>query len=245
MKNGSSAALPPMLILCGGLGTRLRSVVSDRPKPMVEVGGRPFLEHLIEYYRAQGVSRFLLCAGYLGEVIAEHFRAHLDVDVRIESTPLGTAGSVAGAAQQLDSTEYLVCNGDSFCAVELEGLHEITRANEALATLAVSRVANTGDYGTLHFDARGALTCFQEKPPLTEAFCWVNAGVYCFSRALLPHLPVKGGSLERDVFPRLIDTGRLFVMPIESPVLDIGTPQRLAGAAIELKRIREHQRELP
>jgi NDP-sugar pyrophosphorylase family protein len=238
------APLPPILILCGGLGTRLRAVVSDRPKPMAPVEGKPFLEHLVAYYRSRGATRFVLCAGYLGEQIEAHFRDDPDVSVIVEPRPLGTGGSVAAGAALLETGYFFVCNGDSFCAVDLEALAGLASRHRALGALSVVEVPDTGDYGTLVFDDEGRLRSFQEKPAAATGRVWVNAGVYCFSRELLPWLPAGGGSLEREVFPRLVETGRLYALPTGSRLLDIGTPERLAGAATELKRIWYNERKL-
>jgi len=236
-----------MVILCGGLGTRLRAAVSDRPKPMALVEGRPFLEHLLEYHRAQGVQQFVLCAGYMGEQIRDHFADWAGVHTRIELRPLGTAGSVAAAASELGAPWFFVANGDSFCDVDLAALWVASLERRALGSLTVVSVRNTGEYGTLRFDLEHRLTGFQEKPSPSEDQCWVNAGVYVFSRELAESLPLDGGSLEREVFPQLTASGRLYVQPGRSGLLDIGTPERLAGAEAALKRLnrmRDHDLEV-
>ncbi|WP_157844846.1 sugar phosphate nucleotidyltransferase [Methylocucumis oryzae] len=121
------------IILAGGLGTRLRSVVSELPKPMASVSGRPFLEHLMDYWFAQGVTRFILSVGYQSDIITTHFGAHYRharIDYAIESEPLGTGGGLFYALQEVDET-VLVLNGDTFFSVALDELADFHKNHDS------------------------------------------------------------------------------------------------------------------
>lgn len=221
--------LPPLLLLCGGLGSRLRAVVSDRPKPLAQVQDRPFLDHLLDWYRAQGVTQFILAAGYLGEQIRAHYAHHADVEVVIESEPLGTAGAIRFAWSRHPSSLLLVANGDSVCPLEVSTLVRRQLEGEALATLAVSELDASADYGRVVLSPSGFIEAFLEKSFPETPRMFINAGVYCFDGAVQALLPERG-SLETEVFPRLAQAGQLAAVLTTASVLDIGTPERLRQA---------------
>lgn len=221
--------LPPLLLLCGGLGTRLRTVVSDRPKPLAQVQDRPFLDHLLDWYRAQGVTQFILAAGYRGEQIQAHYREQVDVQVVMESEPLGTAGAIRFAWSQHPSDELLVANGDSVCPLRVPALLERLRDTDALVTMAVAELEASADYGRVMLSPDGWIEAFLEKSFPETPRMFINAGVYCFRGAVLERLPSRG-SLELAVFPVLAQERRLVAVLTQASVLDIGTPERLQQA---------------
>ena len=154
------------VILCGGKGTRLKSVVSDRPKPMAELNGKPFLQGLIEYAAGFGVRRFILCAGYMADVIEKHFSAAppgLEVVVSRETEPLDTAGAVKNAAALIHTPQFLVMNGDSLCRIDLRALMDFHFSRGGRVSVAVARVADTGSFGSVTRDAGGRILSFREK----------------------------------------------------------------------------------
>lgn len=234
--------LPPMILLCGGLGTRLRAVVNDRPKPMALIGERPFLVQLLDWYRRQGVPRFVLAAGFRGDNIQSYFAQDSDVDVLVEPSPLGTAGAVAAAWNALgvsEAGEVLVSNGDSFCAVDLAALVARRSQSQVPASMAVTERDASAEYGRVELDADGYILGFAEKSMPETSRMWINAGVYCFEGALLQRLP-QPGSLERDVFPDLAAAGALVALKGQAEVLDIGTPERLVLAQQQLQGMMGH-----
>jgi NDP-sugar pyrophosphorylase family protein len=216
------------VLLVGGMGTRLRSVVPSTPKPLALVGNRSFLELLIRQLRSQGIRRLIMCTGYLAEQIESEFGDGHAWDVSIqyarELQPLGTAGAVGLAGKYLrDSPDFLVMNGDSFIEMDFWGLIQFHRKHEAVGTLSVRKLDDTGRYGTVHVGADGRVISFVEKsgdslPGL------VNAGVYAFNRGMFEHIPKGIASLEKDVFPRLLEHG-LFALEQRGMFIDIGTPQ--------------------
>jgi NDP-sugar pyrophosphorylase family protein len=221
-----------VLILCGGLGSRLKSVVADRPKPMALIDDRPFLDILIDQFRRSGFRRFVLCTGHMSEAIESHYtRSTGDIEVVIsqELQPLGTAGAVKLAQSHIQSDPFLVTNGDSFCQVDLAAFVQFHRARDAVLSMVVAPSHDPKDYGTVIVDADRRIVGFKEKAD-TQTSGHVNAGLYLFSRQVLSMIPagVKA-SLEYDIFPNLVDQPCYAFMG-SSPVLDIGTPQRLAEA---------------
>jgi len=222
------------ILLVGGLGTRLRSVVPSTPKVLASIGERSFLELLVRRLRSQGISHLVMCTGYLADQIESKFGDGRAWDVSIEYSneemPLGTAGAVKLAKRFLAHTpEFLVLNGDSFLEVNFQSLMAFHQQHDgAVVTMAVLRVENASRYGTVHLDASGRVTGFAEKTG-SEIPGIVNGGIYVFNHSVLQHIPEGPASLERDVFPRLIDQG-VYAQEQDGMFIDIGTPQDYARA---------------
>lgn len=230
------------VVLCGGLGTRLQTVVSDRPKPMAEFGDRPFLALLLDFLHSQGVRRFILAAGHKAGRIEEFFAGRTlpyETVLSIEKEPMGTGGALLLARSHVRRHPTAVLNGDSFCEVDLRRMLSFHVSREAAVTMAVTRARPVGEYGEVLFDANGSIRAFTEKGNRADEG-WVNAGVYLFSDRALNSLPGKvPSSLERDFFPSCAGQG-LFAFTCQSPLLDIGTPDRLAKARAELSSLVGH-----
>jgi D-glycero-alpha-D-manno-heptose 1-phosphate guanylyltransferase len=219
-------------ILAGGLGTRLRSVVADRPKVLAEVRGCPFLTYLLEQLMAAGVREVVLCTGYLGEQVRETFDnayGSLNLTYSQELSSLGTAGALRLALPHLQSDSILVMNGDSFCEANLGNFWAWHRQQEAEATLLLTQVPDTRRYGRVQIDTDGQLLSFEEKGN-SHGAGWINAGIYLIKRQLLLTIPEhQAVSLEREVFPQWIGRG-LYGYCSEGKFLDIGTPESYAIA---------------
>jgi D-glycero-alpha-D-manno-heptose 1-phosphate guanylyltransferase len=224
------------IVLAGGLGTRLRAAVPDLPKPMAPVGGRPFLEHLLDYWVRQGVTRFVLSVGYRHEVIAAHVGpAHRGVPVSyaIEDRPRGTGGGLLLARASLAAAgPFLVLNGDTFFEVSLEALRKFHVANRADATLALFRSPQQGRYTGIRIDQAGKILSLKSSGEQGQP---ANGGVYLMERSLL-----DGGhrqtavplSLEEDILPDALAGGkRLFGLECSGRFIDIGVPEDYARAA--------------
>jgi D-glycero-alpha-D-manno-heptose 1-phosphate guanylyltransferase len=229
---GAAVAGASTLVLCGGLGTRLRSAVSDRPKPMAPVRGRPFLEWLLRFLHRAGTEDVVLATGHMGEVVEDHFGDGSALGVRLlysrEDRPLGTAGAVRAALPMLPGRRLLVLNGDSFCDVDMAALLATHAASGADATVLV--VPASGDrYGAVLLADDGRVVEFAEKRALGQGL--VNAGVYVMERAVIAALPEgRELSLEREVLPEACRRGSLQGMLVAGPLLDIGTPESYALA---------------
>jgi D-glycero-alpha-D-manno-heptose 1-phosphate guanylyltransferase len=234
------------VLLVGGMGTRLRPVVSDTPKPLAAVGSRPFLELLVCQLRNQHIRRLVMCTGYLADQIEKEFGdGHgwdLTIEYSKEESPLGTAGAVKLAQSHLkEESDFFVLNGDSFVEVDFHQLLSFHRKSGGIASMAVVRMKNDKRYGTVHADNMGRVIGFAEKAEGDESG-FVNAGVYVFSRSIFDHIPAGHASLEKDVFPQLLNRG-LYVFEQQGVFIDIGTPEdyaraqelrdRLYGAAVQ------------
>lgn len=219
-------------ILAGGLGTRLRAVVTDRPKALAEVHGRPFLSFLLDQLAAARIRDVVLCIGYRGEQVRAAFGdAYGGLRLRYsqERELLGTAGALRLALPLLQSDPVLVMNGDSFCETDLRAFARWHWERGAEATLLLVRVPDAGRYGRVEVDAAGRVLRFEEKGSTGDPG-WVNAGVYLLSRRLLGTIPAgRPVSLEHQVFPAWIGRG-LYGYRTAGRFLDIGTPEAYAMA---------------
>jgi NDP-sugar pyrophosphorylase family protein len=229
------------VLLVGGLGTRLRTVVPSAPKPLALVGNRPFLELLIQQLAGQGVRRLIMCTGYLADQIEEEFGDGRGLGVTVEYSkepePLGTGGAVKFAESFLQGVpDFLVMNGDSFLELDLNELIQLHRMHGSLATMAVVSVENAGRYGTVYVDSGNRVTEFCEKTG-SDSPGLINAGVYVFSPAILELIPTGPASLEKDVFPTLLDRG-VYAVRQKGVFIDIGTPADYAHAQELSDRLR-------
>ena len=219
-------------VLAGGMGTRLRSVIPDRPKVLAPAGGRPFLSWWFDALDAQGFRDVVLCTGYRAGQVRDSFGSvHRNLRLRYsaEEEPLGTAGALRHALELFRSEPVLVLNGDSFCDVDLSAFCHNHRQSGLRASLVLARVEDTSRFGSVQFQSGGRIEAFREKISRAEPG-WINAGVYLFSRELLAALPAKQSlSLERDVLPHWIPDG-INTFHGAGKFLDIGTPESLAQA---------------
>lgn len=220
------------VILAGGLGTRLRSVVADRPKVMAEVRGKPFLTYLLEQLAQSGFKHTVLCTGYLGEQVKAtfgHTYSSLHLEYSQESSPLGTAGALQLALPLFQSDQVLVVNGDSFCDANLRDFEAWYTAKRAEAALFLTEVPDTKRYGRVQVEPSGQLLKFEEKGG-TEGAGWINAGIYLLERRLLSTIPQsRAVSLETEMFPAWIGQG-LYGYCSQGRFLDIGIPESYAIA---------------
>jgi D-glycero-alpha-D-manno-heptose 1-phosphate guanylyltransferase len=223
----------PAVLLVGGMGTRLRSVVPSTPKPLASVGGESFLGLLVRQLRYQGIRRLVMCSGYLADQIETQFADGSAWDVEIEYSreqqPLGTAGAVKLAECHLQGArDFLVMNGDSFLEIDFRQLLRFHHERSALASMAVVRVQDAGRYGTVQIDADSRVIGFREKTG-GDTPGLVNAGVYVFNHAMFEHFPKGPASLETDLFPRILER-RVYALEQHGMFIDIGTPEDYARA---------------
>ena len=222
----------PALILAGGFGTRLRSVLPDTPKVMARVGGRPFLAFLLDSLADAGVREVILCTGYKEEQVGREFGAsyrRMRLYYSWESQPLGTGGALRQALGLTSAETVLALNGDSFVSCDLTAFHSWHRDGKFVGSLALARVDDCSRFGTVRVDDRGTIESFDEKQGQPEPG-WINAGVYLLSRRLLESLPEGCPvSIERDAFPSWLPH-RLGGYCGSGAFLDIGTPESFAHA---------------
>lgn len=224
------------IILAGGFGTRLRSVLNDTPKPMAPIGDQPFLELLLLYLARQNFSEVTLSVGYLHEKIIDHFgEGYQNIALRyaIETTPLGTGGAIRHALGVLKPVEpVFVLNGDTFSNIDYATMSQIHQQCQSPLTLALTRVDNAGRYGKVSV-AGGRITEFQEKTQAGSGL--INSGIYLISPNLFDerHLP-ESFSFEQDfLYPHVAE-----LMPCafenDGYFIDIGIPEDYQRAQREL-----------
>jgi len=225
MKRGSAF---DAVILAGGKGTRLKGVISDRPKPMAEVAGRPFLEWQLMFLRSLGITRAVICTGYKAESVENYFNSlsglGMDVVYSREDSPRGTGGAVLNALPLVQTDPFLVLNGDSLCPFDPSLLLKTYEGSGASVILLLVEVPEAGRFGTVILDGNGYIKDFREKKPSGESRL-INAGVYLMGRSLLEKSDEAGFfSLETDIFPQLPPRAMAGLVG-HGPFLDIGTPE--------------------
>jgi NDP-sugar pyrophosphorylase family protein len=213
-------------VLCGGHGTRLRPVLADRPKSMALISGTPFLQLLLDRLRSQEVDEVILGTGYMADKIEGYFGSGSNFDMRIrysrEHEPLGTGGALK-LAEPIISDPVFVLNGDSYVEWSLVSMLELFRRKDADLVLVLQAVADVARYGNVAFDQDGRVTQFVEKGAAAGPGL-INAGVYLFRKQIVRELPTGTAiSLERDVFPRLLDR-RVYGLISTGLFIDIGIP---------------------
>jgi D-glycero-alpha-D-manno-heptose 1-phosphate guanylyltransferase len=221
------------VILGGGLGTRLRSIVDDRPKPMAEVSGKPFLAHLMSYWLDQGINRYILSVGYRADQIQSYFGSSFEgseVEYVHEEYPLGTGGALLLCRERKALTEpFLLLNGDTYFAVNLQALQEMSRRNRADWVLSLFPTNDSRRYMPIKVDGSGQISFANEDEPRQERrTTWANGGVYWVNPRALEVLngSVPKISLESGIFPRCVEVGQLFFgLCSDEPFIDIGVPE--------------------
>jgi D-glycero-alpha-D-manno-heptose 1-phosphate guanylyltransferase len=225
----------PAIILAGGLGTRIRSILGDLPKPMAPILGRPCVEWLIRYLAKQGVRKVFISTGYRAEVIDDFARTNPVPGVTArcfaEPEPLGTGGGFAYAARASGEHPrgWLVINGDSFALAPLKPMADQFSQRACSGVIAGLEMADASRYGRLEIGENSKLIGFVEKHPGAGV---INAGIYLLRPEVLDLIaPNQKASLEREVFPALtLRKPGLIIHRFNAPFLDIGTPESLALA---------------
>ncbi len=219
----------PAVILVGGEGTRLRPLTARRPKPMLPLVGRPLLAYTFEHLRRHGVDRVILSCGYLPTQIREYFGDETDgvsLEYFVEDKPLGTGGAIAFAARGLEQT-FFALNGDSLRAADLSQLVAFHRERGAKATILLTPVEDPTRYGLVRLAPDGRVAAFLEKPRPEEIDTdLINAGLYVLEPEMLDLVPAgRAVSIEREVFPVLVEEGSVYGMALPGYWLDVGTPE--------------------
>jgi D,D-heptose 1,7-bisphosphate phosphatase len=228
--------LKQAVLLVGGLGTRLKERTQAVPKPMLEVGGRPFLEYLLDETARHGFSDILLLAGHLGEQISaryhgQQFRNSL-VHVSREPEPYGTGGSLRFAAGLLDDY-FLLANGDTFFDINLRALVAPGVCPRGGLVMALRPAAAGKRYGCVRLE-NSVVRGFHDP---SQGFDGpINGGVYCMARSLVDEIPQGKVSLESEMFPVLASEGRIRGLLFDKYFIDIGVPEDLARADAEILR---------
>jgi NDP-sugar pyrophosphorylase family protein len=229
-----------VVILCGGLGKRLRSTVGRTQKTMAAIQGRPFLDFLLQYLCRQGFRRVILCTGFRSEQIEEYYRKNpwgLKIVFSQEKAPLGTGGAIRNAGRLVKSNPFMALNGDCFCRLNYRTFLQFYVSRKAQGVLTLSRAKNRRDFGTVILDSTAQIIGFAEKKAgeikRSAGKIYISNGIYCFDREILKLMPRKKKfSIEYDFFPQLpaLLQKKFLGFVSREPFIDIGTPQRYRKA---------------
>lgn len=217
------------ILLAGGLGTRLRSVVSDRPKPMALIEGRPFMEYVTRALVRDGITDIIFAVGYKGSMVEEHFgdgkRFGFHAAYAYEETLLGTAGAIRNAGRYIMEDRFFVLNADTFYQIDYTRLERIHDALNLDMALVLRQVPDVSRYGQAVLGDDGILTAFNEKTSEARKGT-INGGIYLMKRELLEIIPEGKVSLENDMIPRwLHENRRLGGFVNDGYFIDIGIPE--------------------
>jgi len=222
------------VILAGGMGTRLREAVSDRPKVLAEINGRPFLAFLLDRLVDVGIKRVVLCTGYMSEMILDVFGdsyRNMSLFYSRERAPLGTGGALRLALPLIDSDPVLVMNGDSYCDANLKQFVDQHHAYNSKVTLLLVQIEDVSRYGSVDVDNAGRVISFWEKGNQSGTGM-INAGIYMMGKNVIESIPSdRPVSLERDIFPKMIGNG-LCASKHFGRFIDIGIPSDYYAASL-------------
>lgn len=218
------------VFLVGGLGTRLGALTAARPKPLMEINGRPFLEYLLRSTVRYGFKKSLFLCGYRGDLIREYFgdgsRFGTTIAYLFEESLAGTAGAIFSAADYLEEG-FLLVNGDTLFDFDYRNLLTFVPTDPWIAVMALKEVADTARYGSVTINDH-RVTGFAEKGRSGEGL--INGGVYWINREIVHAIPGIPCSLENDVLPDLVGKGLVWGSPFGGLFIDIGLPEELDRA---------------
>ena len=214
----------------------MRPLTESVPKPMIEVRGKPFLQHQFELLRSFGIRRVVLLVAYLGEQIEKHFgdgsALGLHLAYSYEPEPLGTGGALKNAAAMLDR-EFLLLNGDTYLAIDYAGLADAFRDSEAMAMIVAYENSDARVPSNLALTPDARVAAYRKRDP--RGLTHVDAGVIALRRAVLDEIPVgSSSSLEEEIFPKLIERGQMKAWATKEPFYDMGSPAGLEALAARL-----------
>ncbi len=228
------------IILAGGLGTRLRSVVSDLPKCMAPVAGKPFLYYVINHLQKKGVDNFIFSIGYLSEAI-ENFLADnyplLNYQLSIEEEPLGTGGAIHFACKKATAENVLALNGDTLFTADINALLSFHIDKKSECSLALKPMQQFDRYGVVKLDANNCINSFQEKKYYDEGL--INGGVYAINRdKFLSHSFPEKFSFEKDYLEAMVNKKKFYGLEQDEYFIDIGIPEDFERAQKEFAELK-------
>ena len=219
------------IVLVGGRGTRLKSISGETPKPLVEVGGKPFVYWILEQLQDQGFERVILATGYRADVFESLLTADafsgMEIVFSVEETPLGTGGAIRKAMELVQSDSFCVLNGDSFCATSFDKLISYSQQRDADLCVVAAKVDDVSRFGQIHFSDSGKVSSLTEKGGVGSGY--INSGIYYFSKTLLSSFaPDTVFSFESEILEKI--SSGFYAMASEGYFIDIGIPEDYAKA---------------
>lgn len=228
--------IPEAIVLAGGMGTRLRSVVPDLPKCLAPIAGKPFLEYLLTCYRKQGVRRFIFALGYKTKMVESFLQETLfpsEYAFSVETEPLGTGGAIYMACSQVSGSDVIVLNADTFFGINLKDLSSVHLDKKADCTMALKPMKQFERYGAVEKNNQQQVTGFSEKK-YTESGL-INGGVYALNvRNFLAKASPSPFSFEKDYLGMEYPNGKIYEMTSDAYFIDIGIPEDYKRAQAEL-----------
>lgn len=226
-----------VIILAGGLGTRLRSAIGEVPKPMAPVDGKPFLHYQLLWLESYGVDKVLLSIGYKAEMITDHFGQKfngISIEYAIEKEPLGTGGAILYAMRKTGGDRVLIVNGDTWFPVDIGRLVEEHESASARLTIALKKMTNFSRYGTVELEGN-RIVGFREKQEMSVGL--INGGIYLMNRSFVENsVNAKKFSFEKDILEKRVETGAIAGVVFDVPFIDIGVPGDYMGAGEVIKQ---------
>jgi len=227
------------IVLAGGFGTRLQSVVKDLPKPMADVAGKPFLQYLLDDLSKQGITSAILSVGYKWEAIKNYFGDHyknISLSYSIETKPLGTGGAILKAVKNSSSEEFFIFNGDTFFNIPLSHFYLNHKTQSTNLSIALKRMKNFDRYGVVRTDVGNRITSFEEKKFYAEGN--INGGIYILNRKLFQDIsfPEKF-SFEKDLMEKYCSEKEFYGFSFNDYFIDIGIPEDYQRAQSELPSV--------
>lgn len=230
------------VILAGGLGAKVAHLVPDRPKPMADIGGKPFLWYVIHQLKRQGIRNLILCLHYLPDAVVTYFgdgkEAGLSITYSVEDRLMGTGGAIKHAQPHIGAEPFLVVNGDTYLELDYTAFQKFHTEHGGIGTIALSNVADISEYGLIKTEENGRITLFGEKLRNLHIAGLINGGVYLLEPGILDMIAQgESTSLEKEVFPSLLYLDRpLFGYKTNGLFVDIGLPQQLERARLVIPK---------
>jgi D-glycero-alpha-D-manno-heptose 1-phosphate guanylyltransferase len=231
------------IVLAGGLGTRLKSVVSDLPKPMALVDEKPFLTYILDWLSYYNISRVILSVGYKWKIIREQFGYRyksMDLTYSVEDYPLGTGGAISKALQLSNEENVFIINGDTFFDINLKSFIEYHKNCRFDISIALKQMKNFDRYGTVCMDTSNHIYDFLEKKPKIDGL--INGGIYILNKDITELFPKKEKfSFEKDFLECVAINLKLGGFLQDSYFIDIGVPEDYLKAQIELPAMNHYE----
>ena len=230
------------IILAGGMGTRLKTIISDLPKPMAPIMNVPFLTYQLNYLKHFGIKKVIFSVGYLSEKIIAHYNQsfeNISIEYSIEKNPLGTGGGIRMAMSNLKEDLVLILNGDSFFDLDLEQFYNLHLEQKSKFSLALRYVNNSERYGNIEFNSSNQITSFIEKNQLNQSG-YINAGVYILSNKLYLQntKPDINFSIEKEFFEKQLNQLIIKGFEFKDYFIDIGIPEDYLKAQDDFKEFK-------
>ena len=227
-----------LIVLCGGLGTRLGPLTREMPKPMLQVAGRPFLAHVLDSIQLTEISGIVLAVGFQWQKISDYVGSHwngIPIQYAVETRPLGTGGAIKNAMGFVDADEALIVNGDTLFAINLNSFIGFANERHSRVCIALRKVEDCSRYGRVTVGPNGEMLTFGEKGYKDAGL--INGGVYYLHSHCLDGINAETFSFESDFLSLQQPGHSIYGMPFDDYFVDIGIPSDLQRAELELRAV--------